>query len=234
LVVTISVCCWAFGCSWEKKPERNESWEMFAFPGGNVIAVCPALNYSGNTTFDPVIVGDLMASELSTLPGVGVIGVSRVAAILAEQNLARIQSPQHALQVCSRLGADAILVFAVTEYDPYTPVVGITAQLYSLHGRQETLGLPPPGSEPGVPTTAPAGGLPIRPVAECQRLFNATHERVRNAVREYADKRREGDSPYDWQKYVASQEWYLRFCCYTVVRDLLKPVNGFGVVRVTE
>jgi hypothetical protein len=233
LAACISVCYWVLGCS-QAKPDRHEPWEMVAFPGGNVIAVAPALNYSGSTAFDPVVVGDLMASELSSLPGVGVIGVNRVMAILAEQNLARIQSPQQALEICNRLGADAILVFAVTEYDAYTPVVGITAQLYTSHPREATLGLPP-GGEPGLPATAPADGLPIRPVAECQRVFNATHERVQNAVRKYADKRKEGESPYGWRKYVASQEWYLRFCCHAVARDLLmRPVDGFGVVRVMD
>ena len=199
---------------------------MLAFPGGNVIAVAPALNFSGSSAFDPVVVGDLMASELSTLPGVGVIGVNRVLAVLAEQNSVRVQSPQHAVRVCERLGADAIVVFAITEYDAYTPVVGITAQMYTRHR---------PAEQPGVVATMPADDVRYRPVAECQRVFNAGHERVQNAVRKYADKRKEGNSPYDWRKYVASQELFLRFCCHAVARELLmRPVDGYSVVRVME
>ncbi len=231
--VCISVCCLALGCSSTKR-DRHCISEMIAFPGGNVIAVAPALNFSGSPAFDPLVVGDLMASELSTLPGVGVIGVNRVMAVLAERNVARIQSPRHAVEVCDRLGADAILVFAVTEYDPYTPVVGITAQLYTRYRRQDALDVPY-GGEPGMPATAPADDLPVRPLAECQRVFNARHERVQNAVKEYADKRSEGDSPYGWRKYLASQEWFLRFCCHAVARNLLtQPVEGFSMLRVAE
>ena len=94
------------------------------------VAVAPALNHSGSAEFDPAKVGDLMASELSGLEGVKVVGVSRVLAVLAEQGDVRIRSPEHALEVCERLGVDLILVFAVTEYDAYTPVVGLAAQLY--------------------------------------------------------------------------------------------------------
>jgi hypothetical protein len=231
MTVIISVCCWALGCSLHKEQPVSE---MIAFPGGNVIAVAPALNFSGSSAFDPVVVGDVMASELTTLPGVGVIGVNRVLAVLAEQNCARIQSPQHAVQICERLGADAIVVFAVTEYEPYTPVVGITAQLYTRHRRAELVSMQPV-DQPGMPTTAPAGELSYRPVAECQRVFNARHERVQNAVREYADKRNEGNSPYGWRKYDASQELFLRFCCHAVAREMLmQPVEGYGVVRVME
>lgn len=232
IVACISVCCWASGCSLLEKKKPDVA-EMIAFPGGNVIAVAPALNFSGSSAFDPVVVGDVMASELSTLPGVGVIGVNRVMAVLAEHDVARVQSPQHAVEICERLGADAVLVFAITEYDAYTPVVGITAQLYTRHRRGELSA----GSfqQPGGPAPTPTGESPCPPLAECQRVFNARHERVQNAVREYADKRSEGESPYGWQKYVASQELFLRFCCHAVARELLmQPVEGFSVVRVIE
>jgi hypothetical protein len=233
IAACISVCCWASGCSLFEKPKPTVA-EMIAFPGGNVIAVAPALNFSGSSAFDPVVVGDVMASELATLPGVGVIGVNRVMAVLAEHDLARVQSPQHAVEICERLGADAIVVFAITEYDPYTPVVGITAQLYTRH-RRPTISGNSPGQEPGATATAPADDSLFRPIAECQRVFNATHERVQNAVREYADKRNEGESPYGWRKYVASQQLFLRFCCHAVARELLmQPVEGFSVVRVAE
>src|SRR5690606_32522839 len=110
-------------------------------------------------------------------------------------------------------------VFAITEYDPYRPVVGITAQLYARQpGPLDPL-MPPgrlPGQEPAETPLQPGlpGPPPVRPVAECQQVFNASHERVQNAVRDYADKRSAGDSPYGWRKHLASQEWFLRFCCH--------------------
>jgi hypothetical protein len=218
--MTALSCGWV-GCSPAR--DRQELERLPVFPPGTVIAVAPALNFSGSTAFDPVIVGDLMASELADVPGMGVIGVNRVLALLAEQGVARIQSPRQAIEICGRLGADALLVFAVTEYDPYTPIVGITAQLYG----------PPPLPAGGAELAAGAPhapAQPARPLAQAQRIFNADHQRVQHYVREYADKRDAGESPYGWRKYVASQELFLRFCCWCVARELTEqqPLALFG------
>jgi len=190
-------------------------------PPDIVIAVAPALNFSGSAQFDPVQVADLMASELSELPQVGVIGVSRVLAVLAEQGVERIQSPEHALQVCERLGADAIVVFAITEYDAYTPIVGLAAQLYGPRPQGPKLD-PVATSRMARPFPVVGRREALRPWAQTQRTFHAEHEDVRRELRRYAEPRTAGRSPYGWKKYLASQTWYLRFCCHVVVRDLTR------------
>ncbi len=227
--VGLACCIALIGCSHaEKRPEADHvSWA----PPGTNIAVAPALNYSGNAGFDPVKVADLMASELSAEPGLGVIGVNRVMAVLAEQRLEQITSPEHALDIAERLGADAILVFAVTEYDPYTPVVGIAAQLY---GPQR-----PAGGLDAVAATRSAKPFavadaddPRRPFAQVQRTYNGAHEDVRKRVREYADDRGEDTSPMGWQKFLASQELYLRFCCHEVAGMLLRQQTRLETVAL--
>ena len=89
--------------------------------GPMTIAVAPALNLSGTTDFDPERFADLMASELSYFEGISVVPVSRVLSVLAAQGAEGVESPTHALELVRLLGADAILVFAVTEYGPYDP-----------------------------------------------------------------------------------------------------------------
>jgi len=190
------------------------------FPPGTRVAVAPALNFSGSADFDPAKVADLMASELSSVPGAGVIGVSRVLAILAEQGVDRIQSPDHALDVCDRLGADAILVFAITEYDAYTPVVGLAAQLYGPRPGGVALD-PVAASRTARPFPVARGAEATRPWAQVQRVFNGAHEAVQRDVRRYADSRGADESPYGWRRCLASQEWYLRYCCFTVARGLM-------------
>jgi hypothetical protein len=112
--------------------------------GPLTIAVAPALNFSGSSEFDPNAVADLMASELGSVAGVEVIPVSRVLAVLAQQGRREVASPEHARQIVEHLGADAILIFAVTEYDPYhPPVVGIAAQLYGVRRDDDAGGLDP-------------------------------------------------------------------------------------------
>jgi len=206
----------AAGCS-ESRNRHDVEWT--SAPPGRLIAVAPALNFSGSPDFDPVKVADIMASELSETPGIGVIGVNRVLAVLVEQSVDRIQSPQHARAVCERLGADAILVFAITEYDPYTPVVGVAAQMY---GRQPTDRQfdPVATSRMARPFEHVASDQGPRPYAEVQRIFNAEHADVQSDVKDYSDSRTANKSPYGWKKYLRSQQWFLRFCCSRVCRDL--------------
>ena len=78
------------------------------------VAVGPAMNLSGSTDFDPVQVGDIMASELTRIHGVRVVGVNRVLAMMTELGLRELRSPEDALELTDRLGVDGILVFAIT------------------------------------------------------------------------------------------------------------------------
>jgi len=185
------------------------------------LAVSPALNHSGSQDFDPLRVADLMASELAQLPGVRVIPLNRVLAQLESEGRTRIESAGQALQVTDRVGADAMLVFAVTEYDPYLPpVVGISAQLYGT-------GL---GGYQGIdPITASRQARPVhsavhpaKPHGEYQRVFLGSDERVHDEIRDFARQRDADHSPYGWKRYLASQEEYLRFCCHVTARELIR------------
>jgi len=224
-VLALSVVL-AAGCSqWVDRPAEPVVPQA---PPERMIAVAPALNFSGSSDFDPVRVADLFASELSAVPGVGVIGVNRVLAVLADQGTDRIQSPEHAVQVAERLGADAIVVFAITEYDPYTPIVGLAAQVYG--GRKDERMLDPvTTSRMARPFPVPERRDPYRPRAQTQRTFNGEHADVQREVRGYAQARAAGDSPYGWRRCLVSQEWFLRFCSHGVIRDLMAQMDGGGV-----
>ncbi len=211
---------WMFGCASREVPVETEPRPLPLI----TVAVAPALNLSGSTEFEPLRVADLMASELTQLDGVRVLGVNRVLAVLAQDKAAQVASPQHAVEVCRRLGADAIVVFAITEYDPNDPpVVGMAAQLYAPIAPTSDTGWNPvtasrqatPGS---VDLDAPGG---VRPRAESQHVFNAANRSVAKEVLRFADERDAEHSPFGGRLYIVSQEHFLRFCCHATARELL-------------
>lgn len=210
-------------------PEKRVGPAVIANPhlGPMTVAVAPALNLSGAADFDPNRFADLMASELSYADGISVIPVSRVLGVLAVQGSSGVESPTHALELVELLGADAILVFAVTEYDSYDPPsIGISAQLYGTrlgprHGAVDPVAL---SREARARSTA-AQGASRRVLAQTQRVFDATHGVVVADIKEFARFRNAGGSPYGWRKYVVSQQDFVRYCCYATIRALLNETD---------
>jgi len=196
---------------------RNEPVEPVVVPnptlGRVTIAVAPALNLSGSTDFDPNRFADLMAGELSYAEHISVIPVSRVLGVYAGQGVDRVESPAHAREIARRLGADAILVFAVTEYDPYDPPrVAISAQLFAAATTGERR---EPLTENG------SSEASSRPLTETQRRFDAAHADVADEIRSFARQRGADGSAYGWRKYVVSQQHFIQYCCSSTVRALL-------------
>lgn len=225
--LVLLAACGCSGCS-----ENHGGSHMD--PGFDVpirVAVAPALNFSGRGNFDSVQIADLMASELGQFRGVHVIGVSRVLAVLADQGTDRILSPKHALEVCERLGADDLLVFAVTEFDAYTPVVGLAAQLYGEP--REIMALDPvAASRSARPFPVVTAEERYRPRAQVQRVFNGDHDEIRDDVEAYAGSRGEEESVYGWRRYLVSQRHYLRYCCQRVAADLMRQKMDFSARMV--
>ncbi len=191
------------------------------FDKPTVLAVAPILNFSGQFDLDPLRVADLLASELSYVEGVTVLPVNRVVAVLASLGKDEVESPADALRIAEALGADAILVAGVTEYDAYTPTVGIVLQMYA-------------------PTATPTRGFdavtvarmdrpfemtrmadPLLPTSQIQKVYNAAHASVRDRVRRYAEPRTEDESLLGWRAYLKIQELYLRFCWNDALTGLM-------------
>ncbi len=218
------------GCQWGKRDSTPLTIENQTM-GRASIAVAPAVNLSGSADFDPNQLADLMASELSYAEGIEVVPVNRVLAILDVQRMPGVESPEHALELVGLLGVDALLVFAVTEYDPYDPpIIGITAQLYGARpgqgvGRLDPVALSRQGRT-GPSTFAPAArGL----LSQKQRVFDASHAALEAEIKAFARERGTGESPYGWRRFVVSQRDFFRFCCHATIKALLngesKPVD---------
>ena len=207
----------ATGC----KPPEVEPKVTCPFPQSLTIAVAPVLNFSGEFTLDPVKSADLLASELSDVQGIVVLPVNRVIAVLAMQNKQQIESPMHALAVAEAVGADAILVPGITEYDPYTPVVGLVLQMYTVPRRPVTPLDARALSRQSAPMAIGEMTDPLRPTSQVQMVYNGTHDQVVKAVHYYAKPRDEESNPLGWRQYLKVQSLYLRFCWHDAIQRMM-------------
>lgn len=182
------------------------------------------LNLSGSRDWDVLKVTDSLASELQQFPGVTVIPINRSLAALAEQGKTTVDSPDTAVWLAEELRADATVVAAITEYNPYDPpIVGLILQLYapvSVHGAS---GLDAVAASRQATDFAPAGDIASagdRPL-QIQRVFNASDTRVLDEMEKYAKKRKGRESPYGWQVHAKSQELFVRFSLWSAIRSML-------------
>lgn len=208
------------GCRAEKRMDPIVVQNTYLGPA--IVAVAPALNLSGSSEFEANRFADLMASELSYADGVKVIPVSRVLTVLGTQGQSRVESPAHALELIKLLGADAILVFAVTEYDPYDPPsIGISAQLFGARsklrfGALDPIALSRQAGLVAAPLRHSVRGL----LSQTQRVYNASHQSVIEEIKEFAAYHGADESPYGWRRFVVNQQDFIRFCCHKTIKKL--------------
>lgn len=183
--------------------------------------VAPILNFSDELTLDSIKLAELLASELTYVDGATVLPVSRVVAALASRGRTQIESTEDALAIAEAVGADAIIVTGITEYDAYTPIIGVAMQIYSVR-RPVSMGMDPSTMARGARPTSMVSDLddPRRPTGEVQVIYNANHAYVVDAVKAYADDRKE-DLQMGYQQYLKVQTLYIRFVWHNAVTRLL-------------
>ena len=189
-----------------------------------IIAVAPILNFSGEFQFDPVRAADLLASELTFVDGVTVLPVNRIMAVLASQGKYQIESPEHAVQIADAAGADAILVAGVTEYDAYTPTVGLVMQLYGakIQAPVANVSVVDVARQPRPAFDGVRVGDATQPTSQVQLVLNGSHDRVRKLVERFAAPRASDEIHLGWQQYLKVQTLYLRFCWHEAIADLME------------
>lgn len=192
----------ATGCGKHAAADRHPQ----PIQSARVVVVAPVLNLSGTSNLDVLKVSDAAASEFLAFPGVAVVPINITLAKLAEMGKRQVDSPAEAVSLARAFGADATIVIGITEYDPYNPpVIGMVMQWYDA-------------GQTGAAVASDAGAAPARQV---QRVFNARHDWVQSEVREYNAKRQGDESPFGWRGVLQSQERYVRYCCWSVIRTML-------------
>lgn len=100
-------------------------------PEMTTVVVAPFFNLSDERTVDGRRFAEAYFSELQKSPGFQVIPVGVAERAIQQEGL-QMSNPDDALRLAEMLGADAVVVGAVTDYDPYYPPrIGLQISWYS-------------------------------------------------------------------------------------------------------
>lgn len=193
------------------------------YPTTRSLVVLPLLNQSPSQDFDTVALTDALVAELAQVDGLLVFPTNRPLKLLIARGQTHAISETQAKEIAHDLGADGVLVGAVTEYDPYSPQkMGMWLQLFWVRADISLAGLNPTEysrrATPGDPGYAGRGGA----FSQVRAVFDASRNDVVERVRLYAENHRGQDSPYGWRKYLASSKLYSEFVCREMVVMLLQ------------
>ncbi len=188
--------------------------------------MAPVLNLSGSQDFDQLHVTDVIASEFQAVGNMTVIPVNLALAELVRSGRTTVETPEDAVALAQTFSADATIVTAITEYDPYDPPrVGMVMQWYEARPQRSSGGFRPVQA-----SRASRSGeaqlseyeQPAGPRWQVQRVFDAADERVLDQIRDFAEKRDGHNSPFGYRKYVKSQELYVHYCGAALIKTITK------------
>lgn len=147
-------------------------------PGLSKVAVVPFFNLSNEPAAEGRRFAEAYFTELQQTPGFQVLPVGVTEAAIVENRL-NMNSPADALRLAEILNVDAVVVGAVTQYDPYyPPKVGLQVAWYSPYDWQYFPGIPTdPDARPPkfVWPTAVAGKLHDN-LASAGTRFGQSHD----------------------------------------------------------
>ena len=198
-------------------------------------AVTVFRNLSGSESLDMVAVTDEFCSELADIEGLQVVPVNQVLAAMMDLNLNRVTEDVDIAALADRLGVDAVIVGAVTQYDPYfPPMLGMTLRLYTATVHQRDGEFINPRQLAQTPRDFGMGSTrSYVPCAVVSRLFDAGTDPVVDRIEAYAESRQENLGPYGWKK-MTTQRHYVRFVAHEMIGELMAAesdrVNATGPV----
>jgi hypothetical protein len=173
---------------------------------------------------------EALASELAQFPGFEVFRAYRQASEPKPQSgydsaTAKVTGAESQSYV-KDLDVDAVIIGSITEYDPYTPRIGVTLTLIRTRQPDSTrrfadLELLAQRGKPLVVTEPETGEvLAIR----VERIFDSRQDAVKNALARYAATRASNGSPAGADQYRWESN-YIQFVSNAMIRELLKTAT---------
>lgn len=187
--------------------------------------VVPLRNESGATVLDRYAISDKVVAAAEEIRGVRCMPLNRTIDAMRALKMNEVRTPQDLQTLRAELGVDALLIGAITAYDPYTPTLGLNLALYAKPG---TLGQA--GTKALDARTLSASpvenALPSdngdRPLALVSENLDGKNHQVQMDVKNYAEGRTEALSALGWRRYLASMDLFSEFAASYVVGRMIQ------------
>ncbi len=194
------------------------------------IAVLPV---STPGTADPLKLGELLAGELVQFPGVEVVHPAETLAEARKGALAL--TDERSVRALGRLvGADAVLIAELTEYNPYYPPrVTVAAQLFFTRA-------PSGDARSAIDLSAAGRARPITRLDRCdllqvEKVYDGSQRETRDLASYYARGHYLGGEAIDGaDRVLRLPEFYFRFVSNRLVRDLFADYQARTAVAKVE
>ena len=231
---SIHLSAWALACLLLALPgcaktPRYGVEQVMRLPGkrGQVWAVAPAINLSGQREVDPLLQADLLYAQLQEVRGLTVIPVNRVAEVYAALRIEQVESAEQASLVCEVLGCDALVVPSVTAYDPYDPPkFGAALQMFTKPRTYARPASVDPRELARAAAPLENASLPMAPsFVQAVGMYDAANGSVREALFGYSKGRHDPLGPMGNREYLQSMDRYVGFAYHTLTQDLLRSAE---------
>ncbi len=190
-------------------------------------AVAPLRNESATTTVDPLTMSDRVVEAIEQVKGIRCLPMNRTLETMRVLRIPMIRTPAEANKLADALGVDALVVGAITAYDPYDPRIGMALSLVprtvAMNGVAE---VQPAALDSrkvqASPTEVVAASALGEPSSSVSALFDGKNQSVQMDVRTYAEGRADKGSAAGWRRYLRSVDLFSEFAAFRLVDQLVQ------------
>jgi len=238
LCLSLAILCLACGCSFLYRGARGEALgrnPSNPFPDIKKVAITPFATDEASASVPlerSLTYAEAFASELAQFPGFEVVRAYSAASDPPPQQpgYGVMVSGGESRDSAKDLDVDAVIIGSITEYDPYTPRIGITLTLIRARGaalsaenapRFTDLELLAQTGRPIVVREHKTGKvLAVR----IERIFDSRQDVVKNQIKLYAFTRSGNESPAGTDQFLRESN-YIQFISNMMIRELLKTAE---------
>ncbi len=225
----LSLVLGLFGGCAGKRPAARPDVLLSPYGSGRevILAVAPLRNESGVSLIDELALSDTLVNEAQGVEGISVLPVNRTLGAMRGLKMGSITTQADALALCKAMGADGIILGAVSAWHPYDPpIIGMSLSLYGVNESMSAAGRSTVDARAlrGAATDRPVAdaATPTQPLSSLSAVLDASDGNTRAYIRQYAEGRHDPESALGWQRYTASMALYAKFACHEMTRRLLE------------